>query len=143
MPKRRQPTANLFETDIARAVNSQMVSGSRSRTRKLPDNLTSFNAPEPRQIRNILKQDVKDSRARIIDSAPSEARGKRLFWADADLRRQRHTACGSAKGKKALRFLTAGSRDLSSNVLPGCYNDPKGSRIRNGRGLAIPLIRKS
>ena len=140
--KRRQPTANLFETDVARAVNSQMVRSSRSRKTPLPDNLTAFNASEPRQIRNILKQDVKDARARMIESAASEAKGKRLFWADADLRRQRHTACGSATGKKALRFLTPASRDLSSNVLPGCYYDPKGTRIRRGQGLAVPLIRR-
>jgi len=142
MPKRRQPTANLFQTDVARAVNSQMVRSSRSRKEALPDNLTSFNAPEPRQVRSILKQDVKDARHRMIESAASAAQGKRLFWADADLRRQRHTACGSATGKKALRFLTEGSRDLSSNVLPGCYYDPKGSRIRKGTGLAVPLIRR-
>jgi hypothetical protein len=141
-PKRRQPTANLFQTDINRAVNSQMVRGSRSRKEALPDNLTTFNAPEPRQVRSILKQDVKDARHRMIESAASAAQGKRLFWADTELRRQRHTACGSATGKKALRFLTEASRDLSSNVLPGCYHDPKGSRIRKGRGLAVPLIRR-
>lgn len=142
-PKRRQPTANLFDVDLNRAVNSQMVRDtSRSRKNPLPNNLTSANAVEPRQVRNILKQDVKDARARMIESASPPSAGKRAYWADSDLRRQRHIACGAAKGKKALRFLTEGSRDLSSNILPGCYMDPKGSRIRKGRGLAVPLIRK-
>lgn len=141
--KRRQPTANLFETDMNRAVNSQMVrTTSRSRKNVLPENLANINAVEPRQVRNILKQDVKDARARMIESASTPSAGKRAYWADSDLRRQRHTACGAAKGKKGLRFLTAGSRDLSSNILPGCYLDPKGSRIRKGRGLAVPLIRR-
>lgn len=141
--KRRQPTANLFETDMNRAVNSQMVrTTSRSRKNVLPENLANINAVEPRQVRTILKQDVKDARARMIESAATPEKGKRAYWADSDLRRQRHTACGAAKGKKALRFLTEGSRDLSSNILPGCYLDPKGSRIRKGRGLAVPLIRR-
>lgn len=141
--KRRQPTANLFETDMNRAVNSQMVrTTSRSRKNALPENLTNFNAVEPRQVRNILKQDVKDARARMIESAATPSAGKRAYWADSDLRRQRHTACGAAKGKKGLRFLTEGSRDLSSDILPGCYLDPKGSRIYKGRGLAVPLIRR-
>jgi hypothetical protein len=143
MPKRRQPTANLFQTDMNRAVNSQMVrTTSRNRKNPLPENLTHFNAVEPRQIRSILKQDVKDARYRMIESASSQSKGKKAFWADSDLRKQRHTACGAAKGNKALRFLTAGSRDLASDILPGCYFDPKGSRIRKGRGTAVPLIRR-
>lgn len=143
MPKRRQPTANLFQTDMNRAVNSQMVrSTSRSRKNPLPTNLTNFNASEPRQVRNILKQDVKDARFRMIESAATPSKGKQSYWADSDLRKQRHTACGAAKGDKALRFLTAGSRDITSDILPGCYFDPKGSRIRKGRGMAVPLIKR-
>lgn len=142
-PKRRQPTANLFDVDLNRAVNSQMVrTTSRNRNQPLPGNLANMNASEPRQVRNILKQDVKDARARMIESASTPSAGKRAYWADSDLRRQRHIACGAAKGKKALRFLTEGSRDLWSDILPGCYMDPKGSRIRKGRGLAVPLIRR-
>lgn len=141
--RRRQPTANLFDTDLARAVNSQMVRTTRHNRKNNPlPNLTNLNASTPRQVRNILKQDVKDARARMIDSASSAEKGKQAFWADADMKKQRHVACGSANGKKALRFLTPGSRDMSSNVLPGCYYDPKGSRIRKGRGLAVPLIRR-
>jgi hypothetical protein len=126
-----------------RAVNSQMVrTTSRSRSNALPQNLTNFNAVEPRQIRNILKQDVKDARYRMIESASTPSKGKRAYWADSELKEKRHTACGSARGKKGLRFLTAGSRDLSSDILPGCYFDPKGSRIRTGRGTAVPLIKR-
>ena len=143
MSKRRQPKANLFETDMNRAVNSQMVrTTTRSRKNPLPENLDRFNAVEPRQVRNILKQDVKDARYRMIESASTPSAGKRAFWADSDLRKQRHTACGAARDNKGLRFLTAGSRDITSDILPGCYFDPKGSRIRKGRGLPVPLIRR-
>ena len=143
MSKHRQPKANLFQTDMNRAVNSQMVRSTiRSRKNPLPENLDRFNAVEPRQIRSILKQDVKDARYRMIESASTPSAGKRAFWADSDLRKQRHTACGAARGNKGLRFLTAGSRDITSDILPGCYFDPKGSRIRKGRGTPVPLIKR-
>lgn len=144
MPKARKRTANLFDVDAARAVNSEMSRRSRDRSQPMPKNLLNVDlqATEPRQIRKILSQDVKDTRARMIESAPTPSAGKKLFWADTNLRKDRHVACGSAKGKKALRFLTAGSRDLESNELPKCYNDPKGSRIRSGRGAPVPLIRR-
>lgn len=143
MPRRRQPKASLFAIDAARAVNSQMARQGRDRSQPLPRNLLNaeLQAAEPRQIRNIIKQDVKDARARIIESAATPAAGKKAFWADADLRRQRHTACGSATGPKAIRFLTVGSRDLASDILPACYFNPKGSRVRKGRGMVVPIIR--
>lgn len=143
MPKTRKRTANLFEVDAARAVNSEMSRRSRDRSQPLPRNLLNVDlqATEPRQIRKVLTQDVKDARARIIESASSPSVGKKLFWADTGLRRDRHVACGSARGNKALRFLTAGSRDLESNELPKCYFDPKGSRVRSGRGMGLPIIR--
>lgn len=138
--RRRKRTANLVEVDMARAVNSQMARSSRDRSQPLPRRLLNADvqAVEPRQIRNILAQDMKDTRWRTIESAPNETLGKRMF--NSQYRRERHTACGKATGDRALRFLTPGSRDPQSNELPRCYFDPKGRKVRNGRGIVKSFI---
>ena len=133
--KRRKRTANLAEVDMARAVNSALSGRARTRgsqQQPLPQRFLNadMQAVEPRQIRNILAQDMKDARWRTIESAPNETLGKRMF--NTQYRRERHTACGRATGDRALRFLTPGSRDPQSNELPRCYFDPKGRKVRNG-----------
>lgn len=135
---RRLRTGNTADLDAARMVNNQMSSASKTRKQKLPARLLNHDlqAVEPRQIRKILAQDLKDARWRTIESAPNAAKGKRLF--NAEYKDDRHTACGSKRGKKAVRFLTPGSRDIHSNVLPGCYLDPKGKKT--GKGLSPRLL---
>lgn len=134
---RRKRTINLFEADAARAVNSQMARTNRSRSQPLPKTLLNadMQATEPRQIRKVMAQDLKDARWRTFESAPSEQEGKKMF--NDQYREERHTACGSKK--KAIRFLTEGSRDIESNELPKCYMDPKGLALSNkNKSIACP-----
>lgn len=80
-------------------------------------------AHNPRQVRNILKSDMKQARHAAIQEGGPRVGAKRF---NQNFREDRHRACGTARGNKAVRFLTSGSRNIESDVLPGCYMDPKG-----------------
>lgn len=123
MPPRKR-TTNVAESDLAQRVNSEMMRRTdRSRKAKLPERLHEVNAVEPRQIRKIMAQDLKDAR-HAAAQGPNRRHALRNF--NTSFSGDRHAACGKRTGNKAVRFLTEGSRDITSNELPKCYQDPKG-----------------
>ena len=127
MPKRKG--TNMSATALGRIVNSATLQAPRGQGRLRNNAAVEAALTEPRQIRNVLKQDLKEARHTVVSTAHDRARALKEF--NATSKRDRHTACGSAKGKSAVRFVAPASRDISSNVLPGCYQDPKGLATKN------------
>lgn len=118
---------NASAISVARAVNSQSLRASRGQQGIRNANLA---AVEPRQVRQVLAADIKQLRAAVVRTADNLTKALKEY--NKETRDQRHTACGSRKGKAGLRFLTPGSRDPNSNVLPSCYDDPRGKK-RGGK----------
>ena len=130
MPKRRGTNTTTLKT--GRIVNSATVQAPRGQGRLRNNAAVEAALTEPRQIRNVMKQDLKEARAAVVATARDRTKALREF--NATSKTDRHKACGSSRGKTAVRFVAPASRDLASNVLPGCYEDPKGLATKNRAG---------
>lgn len=80
---------------------------------------------EPGQIRQAIRFDMKQARHAILQSRTG-SRGAALKRFTRDTVQERNRAC-SARGQ-SIRFLTPGSRDIETQILPRCYRNPKGKR---------------
>lgn len=115
--------ANTARLETGRIVNSATTRVKRSQgsLKRLNDDLQLV---EPREIRNLLKKDLKDLRSVMLESRPNApGAAKKAF--NRQTVKDRKAACSQG----SVRFITPGSRDPKSDVLPGCYGMPKGHKL--------------
>lgn len=74
---------------------------------------------EPRDIRNVYKQNLKSTRLAYNNN--------QRYWKDKEVKIDAQRSCPG--GSNACWHRTKGSRDQNSNKLCGCYKLPHGKRL--------------
>lgn len=125
--KGRPRGANVNRLAIGRQVNSHIGAAFRGEGRVRSNRAgEDLHLVEPGEIRQAMKLDLKQARHTALETRGTKTRQATLKQFNKDTKQDRGRAC--SRRRTSVRFLLPGSRDISTNILPRCY-DPKGRKV--------------